>query len=170
MPVRRLKLVGDISCFRTAEGWLYLATVLDLCTWELAGYALAGHMRASLAVDAISRAHGSGLVAGNAIMHTDRGSQYHARAYRRALERLDTRQSTGRTGSCLDGGRGRVVLCDDEGGDRHRCVAEPRQCSPRYRKLDHRIQPPAYSLSYRLSSPNIYASRLGAPHGNGYIS
>jgi putative transposase len=42
-------------------------------------------------------------VAGNAIMHTDRGSQYHSRAYRNTLRRFDIRQSTSRTGSCLDG-------------------------------------------------------------------
>lgn len=48
-------------------------------------------------------AHGTGLVAGNAVMHTDRGSQYHAKSYRNLLKRLDVRQSTSRTGSCLDG-------------------------------------------------------------------
>lgn len=102
-PMPGLKLIGDISCFPTAEGWLYLATVLDLCTKELIGYSIAPHMRASLAVDAIVMAHRAGLVAGNAILHTDRGSQYHAKAHRNALRRLDMRQSTGRTGSCLDG-------------------------------------------------------------------
>ncbi|MGH3491759.1 MAG: DDE-type integrase/transposase/recombinase [Sciscionella sp.] len=69
-----LKLVGDIGCFATSEGWLYLAAVLDLCSKELIGYAIAPHMRVSLAIDAISAARRSGLVAGNAIMHTDRGS------------------------------------------------------------------------------------------------
>jgi transposase InsO family protein len=98
-----LKLVGDISCFPTSKGWLYLATVLDLCSKELIGYAIAPHMRASLAIEAITAAHRAGLVAGNAIMHTDRGGQYHSTAYRNALERLEIRQSTSRTGSCLDG-------------------------------------------------------------------
>ena len=102
-PMPGLKLVGDISCFRTGEGWLYLATVLDLCSKELIGYAIAPHMRAGLAIDAITAAHRAGLIAGNAIMHTDRGGQYHASAYRNALKRLEIRQSTGRTGSCLDG-------------------------------------------------------------------
>jgi putative transposase len=69
----------------------------------LIGYAIAPHMRAGLVIDAITRAHRSGVVAGNAIMHTDRGSQYHWRAYRNALRRLEVRQSTSRTGSCLDG-------------------------------------------------------------------
>jgi transposase InsO family protein len=102
-PMPGLKLVGDISSFPTGEGWLYLATVLDLCSKELIGYAIAPHMRASLVVDAVSAAHRAGLVAGNAIMHTDRGGQYHARAYRNTLKRLEIRQSTSRTGSCLDG-------------------------------------------------------------------
>jgi transposase InsO family protein len=102
-PMPGLKLTGDISCFPTGEGWLYLATVLDLCSKELIGYAIAPHMRASLAVEAITVAHRAGLVAGNAIMHTDRGGQYHSRSYRNALGRLEIRQSTSRTGSCLDG-------------------------------------------------------------------
>ena len=80
-----------------------MATLVDLCSREVVGYVLAPHMRSRLAVDAISAAHRTGLVAGNAIMHTDRGGQYHAKAYRNALLRLDVRQSTGRTGPCLDG-------------------------------------------------------------------
>jgi putative transposase len=102
-PMPSLKLTGDITCFPTGEGRLYLATVLDLSTKELIGYAIAPHMRTSLAVHAITMAHRTGLVAGNATMHTDRGSQYHSRAYRNTLRRLDIRSSTSRTGSCLDG-------------------------------------------------------------------
>lgn len=102
-PMPGLKLIGDITCFPTGEGWLYLATAVDLCSKEVVGYALVPHMRASLAVDAITTAHHTGLVAGNAIMHTDRGTQYHSRLYRNTLRRLDIRASTSRTGSCLDG-------------------------------------------------------------------
>ena len=101
-----LKLTGDISCFRTGEGWLCLATVLDLCSKELIGYAIAPHMRAGLAVEAITAACPTGLVTGNAIMHTDRGSQYRSTARRNALQRLEIRQSSDRTGSCLDGAAG----------------------------------------------------------------
>jgi transposase InsO family protein len=102
-PMPGLKLIGDISCFRTGQGWLYLATAVDLCSKEVVGYAIAPHMRAGLAVEAITTAHRTGLVAGNAIMHTDRGSQYHSREYKNVLRRLEIRQSTSRTGSCLDG-------------------------------------------------------------------
>ena len=86
-----LKLTGDISCFPAGEGWLYLATVLNLCSKELIGYAIAPHKRTQLAIDAITAAHASGLVAGNAIMRTDRGSQYHAKVCRNTLKRLEIR-------------------------------------------------------------------------------
>jgi hypothetical protein len=55
-PMPGLKLFGDISCFPTSEGWLSLATVLDLCSKDLIGYAIAPHMRASLVIDAITAA------------------------------------------------------------------------------------------------------------------
>jgi putative transposase len=70
---------------------------------ELVGYAIAPHRRASLAVDAITTAHMTGLIARNAITHTDRGSQYHSTRHRNELQRLEIRPSTSRTGSCLDG-------------------------------------------------------------------
>jgi transposase InsO family protein len=56
-PTPGLKPTGDISCLPTGEGWIYLATVLDLCNKELIGYAIAPHMRASLVIDAITAAH-----------------------------------------------------------------------------------------------------------------
>jgi putative transposase len=102
-PMPGLELIGDISRLPTGEGRLSFATVLDLCGKELIGYAIAPHARAELAVDAIAMAHTSGLVAGNAIMHTDRGSQYHSTTYRNTLRRLEIRHSTSRTGSYLDG-------------------------------------------------------------------
>jgi putative transposase len=56
-PVPGLKLIGDISCLRTAEGRVYLATVLDLCSKELIGYAIAAHMRASLVINSSIMSH-----------------------------------------------------------------------------------------------------------------
>jgi putative transposase len=101
-PMPGLKLIGDISCFPTGEDRLHLATVLDLCSKELIGHAIAPHMRAELAVDAITAAHRTGLAAENAIIHTDRGPQYHSKTYRNALRRLETRQNTSHTDSGLD--------------------------------------------------------------------
>ena len=47
------RLVGDITYLRTGEGWLYLATVIDLATRMVVGWQLADHMRTSLVVDAL---------------------------------------------------------------------------------------------------------------------
>jgi len=102
MPGLNLKLVGDITCLPTAEGWLYLATVIDLCTPEAVGWSMAGHMRAELVADAIRMAHAGGHTAGNAIFHSDRGSQSTSRQFRGVLAELDIRRSVGRTGSCFD--------------------------------------------------------------------
>ena len=85
-PMPGLKLIGGISCFPPGEGWSYLATVLDLCGTELIGYAIAPHMRASPAIEAITVAHRTGPVAGNAITHTDRGGQG---GFNRSSQHLD---------------------------------------------------------------------------------
>ncbi|WP_121717494.1 IS3 family transposase [Streptomyces sp. E5N91] len=101
-PMPGLEPVGDITCLPTAEGWLYLATVIDLCTREVVGWSMADHMRTQLVEDAIRMAHAGGHTAGNAIFHSDRGSQYTSRQFHAALAELDIRQSVGRTASCFD--------------------------------------------------------------------
>jgi transposase InsO family protein len=99
-PGRRL--VGDITYLPTAEGWLYLATTIDLFNREIIGHAMATHMRAELVCDAVELAHRRGLVRRQAIFHSDRGSQYTSTTFRATLTRLHMRPSMGRTGSCYD--------------------------------------------------------------------
>lgn len=99
-PGRRL--VGDITYLPTAEGWLYLATTIDLFNREVIGHAMATHMRAELVCDAVELAHRRGLVRRRAIFHSDRGSQYTSTTFRATLTRLNMRPSMGRTGSCYD--------------------------------------------------------------------
>jgi len=81
-----VKMVGDITCLPTRQGWLYLASVLDLGTRKLLGYAMAEHMRAELVVDAITMAATHGDLAGGAIFHSDRGSQYTSAVFRDTLD------------------------------------------------------------------------------------
>ncbi|MFE4960756.1 IS3 family transposase [Streptomyces sp. NPDC056653] len=96
------KLVGDITYIPTDEGWLYLATWLDLATREIVGYSMADHHRASLVVDALTMAAGRGRVQPSCIAHSDRGSEYTSDELRREIRRLGLRQRMGRTGSCYD--------------------------------------------------------------------
>jgi hypothetical protein len=85
-PAPGLRFVGDITYLPTGEGWLYLATTIDLFNREVAGHAMAEHMRADLVSDAVELAHRRGLVRRNAIFHSDRGSQG---GFNRSSQRLD---------------------------------------------------------------------------------
>ena len=66
---------GDITYVRTWEGWLYLATVIDIASRRVAGYAMADHLRASLVTGALGNALAARDPAPGVIMHTDRGAQ-----------------------------------------------------------------------------------------------
>ena len=70
-PVPTCKLVGDITYLRTGEGWLYLATVIDLCTRMVVGWSLSERMTADIVVSALEMARGRGYVADGAIFHSD---------------------------------------------------------------------------------------------------
>ena len=96
------RFVGDITYLPTEQGWLYLATTIDLFNREVVGHAMADHMRAELVCEAVELAHRRGLVDPDAIFHSDRGAQYSSTAYRATLTRLRMRASMGRVGSCFD--------------------------------------------------------------------
>jgi putative transposase len=96
------RLVGDITYLRTGEGWLYLATVLDLATRMVVGWQLADHMRTSLVTDALQMAIDSGHVDRDAIFHSDRGTQYTSAEFDAFTTRQGIRRSLGRTGVCWD--------------------------------------------------------------------
>ena len=65
------RLVGDITYLKTGEGWLYLATVIDLATRMVIGWQLADHMRTSLIIDALAMAIRHGHIRTRAIFHSD---------------------------------------------------------------------------------------------------
>ena len=96
------KLVGDITCLRTGEGWLYLSTVIGLNTRMAVGWSLSGRMTADIAVSALASAKSRGYAAGNAISRADRGSQHASRLLAEWARANDVRLSCGRTGSCHD--------------------------------------------------------------------
>ena len=95
--------VGDITYVPTGEGWLYVASVLDLGSRRWLGYSMADHMRTELVADALDMAAGArGGLTDGIVFHSDRGSQYLSGAYRDLVERLGMVQSVGRTGVCWD--------------------------------------------------------------------
>jgi putative transposase len=96
------RMVGDITYLKTGEGWLYLATVIDLATRMVTGWQLASHMRTSLVTDALAMAITHGHVQPGAIFHSDRGAQYTSAGFARFCADNGIRTSVGRTGVCWD--------------------------------------------------------------------
>jgi putative transposase len=106
-PAARLnqKWYGDGTEIATDEGKLYLDSVLDMGSRRVVGFAMDSHHDAELAHAALAMAvavrGGKQAIAG-VIMHTDQGSEYTAKTFRAACERMRIKQSMGRVGSALD--------------------------------------------------------------------
>ena len=104
-PAQRInrKWFGDGTQIATGQGRLHLASVLDVASRRVLGFALSEHHDAGLAYGALAVAVAvrGGQVPG-VIFHTDQGSEYTAAAFRAACERLGICQSMGRPGPALD--------------------------------------------------------------------
>ena len=95
---------GDITYIPTDEGWLYLASVIDLASRRLIGWSMSDTADTDLVAAAARAAVACrGMKAmPDTIFHSDRGCQYTSRAFGRVCDQLGLRRSNGRTGSCLD--------------------------------------------------------------------
>jgi putative transposase len=94
--------LADITYVPTAEGWLYLAVVLDLFARRVVGWAMSETMPQELTIDALTMAIAQRRPGPCLLHHSDRGSQYAAHAYRRLLEENGMRCSMSRKGNCWD--------------------------------------------------------------------
>jgi putative transposase len=98
-----IRLVGDITYLRTGEGWLYLATVIDLFSGMVIGWAMAEHMRASLCTAALRMARNHGRLAEHTVVfHSDRGTQYTSDEFQKWCGQNGVTQSMGKVGVCWD--------------------------------------------------------------------
>ena len=92
------KLVGDITYLRTGDGWLYLATVIDVYSRQIVGWSMAGHMQTQLVIDAMEMAASRGFIRSGSVFRSDRGTQYTSAAFQGWCAEHGVRQSMGRTG------------------------------------------------------------------------
>ncbi len=97
-----IKWVGDITYIPTSEGWLYLATVIDLYSRKIVGWSMADTMKVSLVNDALNMAITTRNPHKGLIWHTDRGSQYASYSHRDLLQQNGIIQSMSRKGNCWD--------------------------------------------------------------------
>jgi transposase InsO family protein len=93
---------GDITYISTGEGWLYLATVIDIASRRVVGFALAEHLRTELVADALTNAVAARDPAPGVVFHADRGCQYTSGDYARLAADLTVTLSSGHTGQCWD--------------------------------------------------------------------
>jgi transposase InsO family protein len=153
---------GDITYIRTDEGWLYLASVIDLASRQLLGWSMGDRHDARLACDALHAAvaaRGRRRMDG-VIMHTDRGAEYTSAAFTQACAQLGARRSMSRTGSCLDNAVAesffatlKVELVNRRG------VHHPRPGADGDLRLDRLVQPPSAALVQQLPTTR----RVGTP-------
>lgn len=94
--------VGDITYLWTAEGWLYLAVILDLYSRRVIGWALSTRMTQDLAIAALDRAFFERNPGAGLLHHSDRGSQYTSNSYRERLKKKGLVVSMSRKGDCWD--------------------------------------------------------------------
>ena len=103
--------VSDITYLPTAQGWGFLATILDLGSRRILGWAMDTSMTTDLVLKALNmavRTRGINAVAGT-IMHSDRGTQYCSAAFQNRLMQLDMRCSMSEVGQCWDNAPGESI-------------------------------------------------------------
>jgi putative transposase len=102
-PAPNRKWVTDITYLATAQGWVYLAVVLDLFSRKVVGWAISPSLATGLVSTALRSAIESRRPAGKELLHhSDRGSQYTSEAYQQTLRTLGIECSMSRAGSCYD--------------------------------------------------------------------
>ena len=94
--------VSDITYIRTAQGWLYLAVVLDLYSRRVVGWSMAPTMPAGLVISALALALQQRQPVAGLVLHSDRGSQYASDEYQALLRRHHVICSMSRKGNCWD--------------------------------------------------------------------
>lgn len=93
---------GDITYLKTAEGWMYLAVVMDLFSRRIVGWYIDKRMTTDLICKAMIKAINLRRPPKGLVFHSDRGSQYTSRRYRKLLDSYGLRASMGDVGACWD--------------------------------------------------------------------
>jgi transposase InsO family protein len=94
--------LADITYIPTAEGWLYLAAIMDLFSRKIVGWAMRDHMRTELASSALAMAIERQRPHTGLTHHSDRGVQYASHDYRAALSAAGITASMSRKADCYD--------------------------------------------------------------------
>ena len=94
--------ISDITYVRTKEGWLYLATVMDLFSRKIVGWSMSNRLARQLVIDAFNQAASRRCSLKELIFHSDRGSQYASYDFRDLLKKHECISSMSGKGNCYD--------------------------------------------------------------------
>jgi transposase InsO family protein/transposase-like protein len=93
---------SDITYLATAEGWVYLAVIIDLFSRQVVGWSMQPHMKAELVTDALRMAWFRRRPQARVIVHSDKDSQYCSGLFQDTLKAYGMRSSMSRRGDCWD--------------------------------------------------------------------
>jgi len=153
--------VGDITYIATREGWLYLATVIDVRTRQVLGYSLSERMPDDLVQQAFLNAVTAAPTKRGTLFHSDRGSQYASAAFRRTLTACGFVPSMSRKGNCWDNAVAEsffATLKNEEATGTYASKAEAYAAIASYIHGFYNPTRLHSALGYR--SPNDYAKTL----------
>lgn len=146
------KWVADITYVPTAQGWLYLAVVLDLFSRQVIGWSMADTMCTLLVKDALEMAISLRHPQAGLLHHSDRGSQYASAEYQAVLQTGEIVASMSRTGNCYDNAAMEsffgTLKCELIHDRRYRTRAEARQDIFEYIEVFYNRQRRHSSLGY----------------------
>ena len=144
--------VGDVTYVQTVDGWVYTATVIDLHSRKVVGYAVADHLRTSLIIEALAAALVTRKPAAGVIFHSDRLNPPN-------IPPTSSPTSASRTASC--------VLWAD--GPRVSITPSPNSSQPTRKSsfiLDHGTTSPRFSNTHSCGSKATITAGGGTPPSN----
>jgi putative transposase len=140
---------GDITYLKTAEGWMYLAIVMDLYSRRIVGWHIDKRMTTDLICKAMIKAVNLRQPPAGVVFHSDRGSQYTSKRFRRLLVGYGVRSSMGDVGACWDN----AVVERFFGSLKHDWIFKVQQPTREHMKLDVACYIKYYNLD-RLHTAN----------------
>lgn len=140
---------GDVTYLKTGEGWMYLAVVMDLYSRRIVGWHIDKRMTTDLVSKALMKAYNLRQPSKGCVFHSDRGSQYTSKHFRKLLMSYDMRASMGDVGACWDN----AVVERFFGSLKHDWILKVHQPTRAHMKKDVAAYMKYYNLE-RLHSSN----------------